>query len=127
MITYFKQNINKIDEVFRLLCCVPGLGKNISLLLCKKSGVLPKTKWSSITESQQVAFLSWAENYLLVNKINFGFNFYKNLREQFFLLKTSKHYKGIRAFKGLPVNGQRTKTNSKTIKKWSFFLRQPNN
>lgn len=127
MATYFKKNINKFDEIFQLLCCVPGIGQKISLLLCRKSGILPKTKWNAMTDSQQAAFLGWAENYLLVNKIFFGFNFYKNLREQFFIVKSCKHYKGIRVFKGLPVNGQRTKTNSKTIKKWSIFLRQSKN
>ena len=49
------------------------------------------------------------------------FNQIKKKKEIIFRLKNTKCYKGIRFLKNLPVNGQRTKTNSKTRKKYKII------
>ena len=49
------------------------------------------------------------------------FNQIKKKKEIIFRFKNKKCYKGIRFLKNLPVNGQRTKTNSKTRKKYRII------
>lgn len=60
-------------------------------------------------------------SYILINKNFYLFiqNFYKKFLKQTFLKKV------IRLQKGLPVNGQRTKTNSRNARK-KFFLKYIN-
>ena len=70
-------------------------------------------------------FLNLKKNILIFLKHFYILNLYQILlqnnkklkKKNIFLHKKNKSYKGIRLLKNLPINGQRTKTNSKTRKK----------
>jgi ribosomal protein S13 len=56
-------------------------------------------------------------NYMLIRPINFEANLIKDKKDAIAALRKIRSYRGLRLAKGLPVRGQRTKTNAKTARK----------
>jgi|SRR5699024_8813493 len=87
-----------------------GIGRSRSLEILNNAGVNPDTRIKDLTESE-------------VSKIRELINDYEvegDLRRETALnirrLKEINSYRGIRHRRGLPVRGQRTKTNARTRK-----------
>jgi len=93
-----------------------GIGITTSTQICKQLGFAANLKTKELTDSQKTRVIKFIENSsILINldlKKTITFN---NQR-----LLNIKSYRGIRKFRGLPVRGQRTHTNSKTSKKLNF-------
>ena len=91
---------------------IHGIGKNTSELLCLKAKIDPQMRVHELSEEQIVS---------LRNSIsNLGFLVEGELRSSNAMnikrLKDIGTYRGLRHRRGLPVNGQRTKTNARTRK-----------
>ncbi len=91
---------------------IHGIGKNTSKLLCLKAKIDPHMRVQELSEEQIVS---------LRNSISdLGFLVEGELRSSNAMnikrLKDIGTYRGIRHRRGLPVNGQRTKTNARTRK-----------
>ncbi len=103
--------INNNKHIVFAIRKIYGIGKINSYYICKKS---------KINYNKLVKNLNETDIINLKNNIN-NFTIERELRIKTFLnikrLKEIKSYKGIRHKLKLPVRGQRTKTNSKTIKK----------
>jgi len=88
-----------------------GIGKVNSLYVCKKANILPSTKVSDLQD----------ESISVIQKVLNEFDIEGNLRRRVAMnikrLKDIKSYRGMRHKIGLPVRGQRTKTNAKTRKR----------
>lgn len=100
---------NKRIEV--ALTYVFGIGNTRAKQVLERTGISPATRVKDLTD---------AEETLLRKDIEVNYRVEGELRRQIMLnikrLKDISSYRGVRHQKGLPVRGQRTKTNARTRK-----------
>jgi small subunit ribosomal protein S13 len=94
------------------LCYIHGIGLATAKILCKKAKIDENSRVQDLPESKVVA---------LRNAISdLGFKVEGELRSEVAMnikrLKDAAAYRGLRHRRGLPSNGQRTKTNARTRK-----------
>ncbi len=93
------------------LTYIYGIGRNTSNKILKSCGINPDTRIKDLTE---------AEINSLRKTIDADYHVEGDLRRETALnikrLKEIRCYRGIRHIKGLPVHGQKTKTNARTRK-----------
>jgi small subunit ribosomal protein S13 len=114
MAYFLNRKINETSPLKQTLTCVFGVGPSSAESFCKKVGIKSTLKFSKLT-SKQVSFLSDVltkdKNNLIQEELSRGL--YENVAR----LTQIRSYRGIRHKKGLPLRGQRTRTNSKTAKR----------
>ena len=100
---------NKRIEI--ALTYVYGIGLSRARKILERTGVNPNTRVKDLTEQEQAVLRKDVEDHYRVEG---------ELRRQVMLnikrLKDISAYRGVRHQKGLPVRGQRTKTNARTRK-----------
>ena len=100
---------NKLVEI--ALTYIYGIGLKSAKDICAKTGVNPDTRAKDLTESEVAS---------LRDEIESNYHVEGDLRREVALniksLVEINCYRGIRHRKGLPVRGQRTKTNARTRK-----------
>lgn len=112
MLHIFGKTLPSKKKIFYALQQLYGINKSNSVKICLKNGFNPNVKLNILKSIQKKK---------LVKSIDSNFTIEQDLKKILFdnkgqLLKI-KHNRGIRNFQGLPVHGQRTKTNGKTKKK----------
>ncbi|MBQ8397968.1 MAG: 30S ribosomal protein S13 [Clostridia bacterium] len=93
------------------LTYIYGIGKTSAQKILEKTGINPDTRAKDLTEEEVAKLRDEIENFYTVEgdlRRDVGLNI-KRLIE-------INCYRGIRHRKGLPVRGQRTKTNARTRK-----------
>lgn len=88
-----------------------GIGKYMSIVLCKELKLNPSLKVKDLDTSA----ISLLQNS--INKLKVEGDLRRYIGMNVKRLKDIKSYKGMRHKLGLPVNGQRTRTNAMTRKK----------
>lgn len=113
MLYILETNVSDKLSVFIALTKIYGIGSSKGELICKKLGFVPNLKIKNLSQKQIVALLQ------LINLLNFIINIkLKNLKSLFLKhLILNRSLRGLRIIKGLPVRGQRTRTNAKSAKK----------
>lgn len=98
----------RIDIALRYLY---GVGPARSLIALEKTGVSAKTRTKDLTEEQVTTLRNFIEKTYTIEG---------DLRREVLLnikrLKEIGSYRGIRHSRHLPVRGQRTKTNTRTVR-----------
>ena len=93
------------------LTYIYGIGRNTAATILKETGVNPDTRVKDLTEDQEAA---------LREVIDKNYTIEGDLRREVALnikrLTEIGCYRGMRHRRGLPVRGQRTKTNARTRK-----------
>lgn len=93
------------------LCYIYGIGRSRSNEILKKTGVNPDTRVKDLTEDDVAKLRNVIENDYIVEG---------DLRREVALnikrMVEIDCYRGVRHRKGMPVRGQRTKTNARTRK-----------
>ena len=93
------------------LMYIHGIGKTSALEICHEAGVKPESRMKSLTED---------EIGRIAGIIDRGYVVEGALRRQVLQniarLRDIACYRGVRHRKGLPVRGQRTRTNARTRK-----------
>lgn len=92
------------------LTYIYGIGKPTAEKICKDAGVSEDKRVKDLTNEEINKLRTEADKYTLVGDLK---------REVQMNIKTKKEigcYQGIRHKKGLPVRGQKTKTNARTHK-----------
>ncbi|MFA6594040.1 MAG: 30S ribosomal protein S13 [Candidatus Buchananbacteria bacterium] len=101
---------NKRVEI--ALTYIFGVGKPRANKILASIKINPDTRVNDLTEEQVIALRTAVEKG--------GFSIEGDLRREVMgnikRLKEIKAYRGIRHMKGLPVRGQRTKTNNRTVR-----------
>ena len=103
-------NIPDNKHVVIALTSIYGIGKTTSIKLCKEVGINPETKVSELDNNQlesirnQIAQITVEGDLRRVVSMNI-----KRLMDL-------GCYRGLRHRRGLPLRGQRTKTNARTRK-----------
>lgn len=103
-------NIPDHKHVVIALTAIYGIGKNTSLKLCSLVGIEPSIKVSQLTEAQLELLRTE------IAKITVEGDLRRVVTMNIKRLMDLGCYRGLRHRRGLPLRGQRTKTNARTRK-----------
>lgn len=87
-----------------------GIGRSTSNKILKDTGINPDTRIKDLTEEEVNTLRKAIDNYLVEGDLRREISL--NIKR----LRDIRCYRGIRHMKGLPVRGQKTKTNARTRK-----------
>jgi small subunit ribosomal protein S13 len=88
-----------------------GIGPARALEVCKRCNIDPDTRVNKLSEAQIAALNSLIQNNLVVEG-----DLRRQVAQDIRRLVSIGSYRGLRHRRGLPVRGQRTKTNARTRK-----------
>jgi small subunit ribosomal protein S13 len=93
------------------LCYLYGIGPYLALKLCEQAGIDPVKKARELTEDELAKLASLLDNeYVVEGQLR------RQVQQSIARLRDIGCYRGLRHRKGLPVRGQRTRTNARTRK-----------
>ena len=92
------------------LTYIYGIGRPRALVICKITGLEPRTKVSELTEDDLDKLRAGIGEYTLEGDLR------REVSMNIKRLLDLGAYRGIRHRRGLPVRGQRTRTNARTRK-----------
>ena len=98
-------------QVWIALTSVYGIGRTTSKAILAEAGVQPTTRVKDLTEAEIQKI-----NDLISSKHTVEGDLKRLVTNNIKRLKDINSYKGVRHKAGLPVNGQRTRTNARTRK-----------
>ena len=108
------KRVNEKSPIKHALTRVFGVGPFLADFFCKKVGIRSTLKLEKLT-SRQVTFLT---DLLIKDKENLKQEeLSRSLYENVMRLSQIRSYRGLRHKRGLPLRGQRTRTNSMTAKR----------
>jgi small subunit ribosomal protein S13 len=115
MVFILDTDVRDIQPIFFVLSDVQGIGLKRALLICQKLGFSKKLKLKNLLDDEiiQIVKLIHTLNFEVTSEL---YNFKVFLLKRLSYIKSKK---GFRLKKGLPVRGQRTRTNAKSAKKKS--------
>jgi small subunit ribosomal protein S13 len=88
-----------------------GVGPHVASELCKKAGIQPTTRARDLTEDEVGRLAGLLErDYTVEGPLR------RKVQQDISRLRDIKCFRGIRHRLGLPVRGQRTRTNARTRK-----------
>ncbi|MCC8042551.1 MAG: 30S ribosomal protein S13 [Oscillospiraceae bacterium] len=93
------------------LTYIYGIGRKSADVILKNTGVNPDTRVKDLTEDDVVKLREYIDHNLIVEG-----DLRRNVSLNIKRLVEIGCYRGVRHRKGLPVRGQRTKTNARTRK-----------
>jgi small subunit ribosomal protein S13 len=93
------------------LTYIYGVGRSTSLRICSDLGLSPDTKVRDLTDEEVTKLRGYIDQNLEVEG-----DLRRDRQQSIKRLIDIGCYRGIRHRRGLPVNGQRTKTNARTRK-----------
>jgi small subunit ribosomal protein S13 len=118
MITFLGRHILQSTKLGPFLNSIYGLGKNSSIKICKFIGLPYSSNVLSI-DSEKIIYL---QQYFVDVKLEADLR--RQVGENLQLKLKLQTYTGLRLSQGLPSRGQRTKTNSRTSKKFRTFIKR---
>ena len=92
------------------LTCLYGIGVSSARKILDQVGIDHGKKAKDLTEAEENSIRA------IVEKIPIEGNLKREIAANIKRLKDIKTYRGVRHMKRLPVRGQRTKTNSRTVR-----------
>ena len=92
------------------LTSIYGIGSTRAITICKTANVTPSTKIRDLTEDEVERIRAEVAKYIVEGDLR------RELSMSIKRLMDMGCYRGIRHRRGLPVRGQRTKTNARTRK-----------
>lgn len=93
------------------LTVIHGVGISRAEKIAQAANVDPMKKVSELTEQEEVAMRTFIEeNFSIEGDLK------RQKSQNIKRLKDVQAYRGVRHSRGLPVRGQRTKTNSRTVR-----------
>ena len=105
-------DIPRDKKVAYSLRYIYGIGMTKALVTCKKAGVDPDVRVKELNEGQVAAIREAITKLELKVEGELRAEVAMNIKR----LKDIGSYRGLRHRRGMPVNGQRTKTNARTRK-----------
>mgnify|MGYP001440177211 FL=1 len=105
-------DIPRNKKIIYSLRYIHGIGLATANNLCKEAKVDPNKRVQDLKEEEVVAIRNAISNSEMKVEGELRSNVAMNIKR----LKDIATYKGLRHRRGLPVNGQRTKTNARTRK-----------
>jgi len=90
---------------------IHGIGPKSADEICTKVGIAPQTRAKDLTEDQLSKIASFIDSEFVIEG-----RLRRQVQQNIARLRDINSYRGIRHRRGLPVRGQRTKTNARTRK-----------
>jgi small subunit ribosomal protein S13 len=88
-----------------------GIGPHLAVVLCEQTGIDPDKRARDMSEDDLARLASLLDNeYTVEGQLR------RQIQQNIARLRDIGCYRGLRHRKGLPVNGQRTRTNARTRK-----------
>jgi small subunit ribosomal protein S13 len=103
-------NIPDNKHLIIALTYIYGIGRSRALKICSTAGLQPQTKVRELSEEQLDKVRSAIVNYAIEGDLR------REVSMNVKRLLDLGCYRGVRHRKGLPVRGQRTRTNARTRK-----------
>ena len=103
-------NIPSDKHLYIGLTSLYGIGISRAKSILKEVGIDPNVKADSLTIDEENAIRKIIESMSIEGTLK------REIASNIKRLKDIKAYRGVRHMRRLPVNGQRTKTNSRTIR-----------
>ena len=105
------RTLDKKKHIWCALTYIYGIGKTTAYRICDEAKIEPSVKVSDLSEEELDVIRGIVGQYTVEGELRreVGMNIKR--------LMDMGSYRGIRHRRGLPVRGQRTKTNAKTRKK----------
>lgn len=108
-------------QVWCSLTYIKGIGRTLAMKVCAKSGI-DHTKRSHALDSSEIEAIRSA---IIDEKILIEGDLAREVSSNIKRLRTIKCYRGSRHAEGLPVRGQRSKTNARTRKGKNKGIKAP--
>ena len=97
--------------LFISLRYIYGIGPTLAMEICRKTGIDPHIRAGQLTEEQLSKIAGVLESdYVIEGQLR------RQIQQNIARLKRIQCYRGLRHRRGLPVRGQRTRTNARTRK-----------
>lgn len=116
MVILYETELNLNKNLIIALSSLYGIGLKQASYICRKQGFGKTIKVSDLSNEQ----LSRLQKFLTKSKLLLSHELRKAQAHNIKTLSSIKCYKGLRRKKGLPVRGQRTRTNAKTSLKFKI-------
>jgi small subunit ribosomal protein S13 len=113
MVYILNVNLKNSSRVSHALAKLYGFGFYLTCLMLNDLNIGHNCRIKDLNQSNIIKIIKWVEKNKIViesalsQKVTFDIN----------KLKSNKTYRGLRHIYGLPVRGQRTKTNASSIKR----------
>jgi len=111
MVRIYNINIPDDKQIYIGLTHLYGIGRSLALKILEAANVDPHKKAKDLTTAEISAIQKVIENNYKVEG-----DLRREVQANIRRLKNINCYRGIRHMKKLPVRGQRTKTNSRTVR-----------
>lgn len=95
---------------FIALRYIYGIGPKLAMNVCERTGIEKQVRARDLTEQQLSQIASVLEDYVIEGQLR------RQVQQNIARLRDIACYRGLRHRRGLPVRGQRTKTNARTRK-----------
>jgi len=120
MVRILGNNLSNKKKIYIALTCIYGIGIPTSKKILEKLSIDPNIKVSDLTEANvsELRDLLETETFKLEGDLKRMISL--NIKR----LIDINSFRGRRHLKGLPVRGQRTRTNNRTSRRQSLFIRK---
>ena len=112
MLFLFNKTINTNKKIKYVLTNIYGLNQSKIIYICYKFGINPDTILNKLSKKKINYLTSFIKKKLIIEK-ELKHHLKKNMEKK----RSIKTCRSLRLFSKLPVNGQRTHSNAKTIRK----------
>ena len=120
MVRILGNNLANKKKIYIALTCIYGIGIPTSKKVLKKLNIDPNIKVSELNETN----ISSLRDILETEQFKLEGDLKRLVSLNIKRLIDINSFRGRRHLKGLPVRGQRTRTNNRTSRRQSFFTRK---
>lgn len=120
MVRILGNNLSNKKKIYIALTCIYGIGIPRSKKICYQLNINPDSKVSDLTEIN----ISELRDLLETDEFKLEGDLKRIISLNINRLISINSYRGRRHLKGLPVRGQRTRTNNRTCRRQSLFARK---
>jgi small subunit ribosomal protein S13 len=120
MVRILGNNLSNKKKIYIALTCIYGIGIPTSRKILEQLNINPDTKVSELTELN----VSSLRDTLETEEFKLEGDLKRLISLNIKRLIDISCFRGRRHLKGLPVRGQRTRTNNRTSRRQSLFIRK---
>ena len=114
MLYIFNKTISNSKSILYSLTILYGINKYQSTKICKNIGINPQITTNQLKNNHVNRLIKYINKNIKIEQL-----LKKEKKDRLNELLEIKSNRGIRLNQGLPIRGQRTRTNAKTVKKFA--------
>jgi small subunit ribosomal protein S13 len=120
MVRILGNNLSNKKQIYIALTCIYGIGISSSKKILEKLKIDPRLKVTELNETN----ISNLRDLLETEEFKLEGDLKRMISLNIKRLIDINSFRGRRHLKGLPVRGQRTRTNNRTSRRLSLFMRK---